>query len=365
MSNHPVPAGFHHERLKLARLAAGQSYPDIGRLLGVTRQYAHRLEVNATPSPVQLERLAQHLRVTEAFFHIPRQCPLEPEQCHFRPLRSATLGLKKTLAAQVEVFETLLQQLEQTVAFPEPRIPDIGDADISSGDAIERLAEQLRRELELGLGPISSMTRLAEKAGVLLIQLTEADARTGSFSLFNERPLIVCSGTPDSACLQRFDLAHEIGHLVLHQGMETGCRQTEEQANRFASALLMPRSAFAAEFPTMRGRYLSWSALGEMKLRWRVSFKALLYRAGRLGLLTPAQVKSGFVHLARHGHARTEALDERLPPESPELVQRAFDLLDHADWQRLLEQTGLTRDVLAGRYRLELPRPRLALVHSA
>ncbi|HPQ95630.1 MAG TPA: ImmA/IrrE family metallo-endopeptidase [Thiolinea sp.] len=364
MNGNPAAARSRHDKLKLARLAAGQSYPDIGRLLGVTRQYAHKLEVNAVPSPAQCRQLGAHLLVTETFFHTPRQCPLEPEQCHFRPLRTATLGLKKTLAAQVEIFETLLQQLEQEVDFPPVNIPDIGDADIGSAAAIERLAEQLRRELELGPGPLSSMTRLAEKAGVLLVQLTEADARVETFSLFNERPLIVCSNTGTPA-RQRFDLAHEIGHLVLHQGMETGCRQTETQADRFASALLMPRSAFAAEFPAMRGRYLSWQALGEMKVRWRVSFKALLYRAGRLGLLTPEQVKSGFVHLARHGHARHEDLDELIPAESTELVQQAIDLLDHADWQQLLDQTGLTREAVAGRYRLELPRPRLTLVHSA
>ncbi|WP_122673020.1 ImmA/IrrE family metallo-endopeptidase, partial [Pseudomonas viridiflava] len=95
-----------------------------------------------------------------------------------------------------------------------------------------------------GLGPISSMTKLAEKVGVLVVNLADVDERVDAFSLFNKRPLIVRSTAKSSPGRQRFDLAHELGHLVMRQGIETGCRRTEDQANQFASALLMPRASF-------------------------------------------------------------------------------------------------------------------------
>ncbi|HEY8908294.1 MAG TPA: ImmA/IrrE family metallo-endopeptidase, partial [Rhodoferax sp.] len=45
----------------------------------------------------------------------------------------------------------------------------------------------------------------------------------------------------------QFGVAHELGHFSLHIGVLTGDQLTETQANRFASALLMPRSTFATE----------------------------------------------------------------------------------------------------------------------
>ncbi|MBJ6610546.1 MAG: ImmA/IrrE family metallo-endopeptidase [Candidatus Thiothrix moscowensis] len=356
--------GFCHDKLKLARLAAGKSYLDIGEMLGVTRQYAHKLEVNAIPSDSQIQSLAGHLLVTEDFFFSPRKRPLELEQCHFRSVRSSTQTLKKMIAAQVEIFEGIVSHLEDEVAFPLISITDIGDADITSIDNIERLAERFRRELDLGLGPISNMTKLAEKVGTLVINVVEADDRVDAFSLFNERPLIVRNTAKVNPCRLRFDIAHEMGHLVLHQGIETGCRLTEEQANQFASALLMPRASFSAEFPRMRGRYLNWPALKEMKLRWRVSFKALIYRASKLGLLTPEQAKSGFVYLSRHGYTKTEEFDEQIPMEEPSMVQRAIDLLDYSTWKRVLDTSGLTCEAISSRYLLTVPKPHLSLVRS-
>ena len=286
---------------------------------------------------------------------------MELEQCHFRSLRSSTQTLKKTIAAQVEMFELLVDELDKEIAFP-PVDFKAFDGPIDTVSKIEQLAEKFRREQGLGLGPISSVTKLAEKIGVLVVDLNEADERVDAFSLYNKRPLIVRSTAKASPGRQRFDLAHELGHLVMHQGVETGCRDTEDQANQFASALLMPRASFAAEFPAMRGRYLNWPALKELKLRWKVSFKALIYRARSLDLLTAEQAKSGFTHLNRKGFTKDEEFDELIPMESPALVQRAIDLLDYATWKRVLEGSGLTPKKVTGQFLLKVPASPLRLV---
>lgn len=353
---------FYSERLKLARLAAGKSYLDVGDVLGVTRQYAHKLEVNAVPSSSQITTLANYLMVTEDFFFKPRFRPLELEQCHFRGLRSSTQSLKKMIVAQVEIFEGIARSLEEEVNFPSIALPDIGNVDLINPENIERVAEQFRRDLELGLGPISNITKLAEKIGVLVINVAEVDDRVDAFALFNGRPLIVRNTAKANPCYLRFDIAHEIGHLVLHQGVETGCRLTEDQANQFASAVLMPRVAFANEFPMMRGRYLNWSALAEMKLRWRVSFKTLIYRASKLGLLTPEQAKAGFIYLARHGYTKKEEFDDQIPMEEPSMVQRAINLLDIPTWKRILRESGLTEMAIESRYLLKVPVNPFAVV---
>ncbi|MEH6387091.1 MAG: XRE family transcriptional regulator [Pseudomonas profundi] len=359
----PLGDEFSPDKLRLARCAAGRSLAEIGELLGVTRQYAHKLEINSIPNPSQLKRLCEILCVKESFFFAPRRSGVELEQCHFRSVRTSTQTLKKAIAAQVEMFELLVDELDKEVAFPAVSFNAIEEP-VSGAAKIELVVEQFRREQGIGLGPLSSVTKLAEKIGVLVVNLADADDRIDAFSLFNKRPLIVRNTSKVNPGRQRFDLAHELGHLVMHQGIETGCRDTEEQANQFASALLMPRTSFAAEFPAMRGKYLNWSALKELKLRWKVSFKALIYRARALELLTADQAKSGFTYLARKGFTKHEEFDELIPMEAPLLVQRAIDLLDFATWNKVLAGAGLTSEMVEKRFMLTVQVSPLQLVKS-
>ncbi|MEA9977120.1 MULTISPECIES: XRE family transcriptional regulator [unclassified Pseudomonas] len=357
----PLGDEFSPDKLRLARCAAGRSLAEIGELLGVTRQYAHKLEVNAVPSRMQLAQLCETLGVHESFFFAPRRGSVELEQCHFRSVRASSQTLKKTIAAQVEMFELLIDELDKEVAFPTVSFSML-DEPVSGIGKIEQVAEKFRREQGLGIGPLSSVTKLAEKVGALVVNLAEADDKVDAFSLFNKRPLIVRNTAKLNPCRQRFDLAHELGHLIMHQGIETGCRDTEDQANQFASALLMPRASFAAEFPPMRGKYLNWSALKELKLRWKVSFKALIYRAQSLDLLTAEQAKSGFTYLNRKGFTKHEEFDELIPMESPMLVQRALNLLDYGSWKRVLTASGLASDTVSMQYMLQVPASPLRLV---
>ncbi|WP_285425356.1 XRE family transcriptional regulator [Pseudomonas sp. efr-133-TYG-103a] len=359
----PLGDEFSPDKLRLARCASGRSLAEIGELLGVTRQYAHKLEINSIPNPGQLKQLCEILNVKESFFFVPRKSGVELEQCHFRSVRASTQTLKKTIAAQVEIFELLVDELDKEVAFPSVDFLAIEEP-VTGAGKIEQVAERFRREQGIGLGPLSSVTKLAEKIGVLVVNLADADDRVDAFSLFNKRPLIVRNTSKVNPGRQRFDLAHELGHLVMHQGVETGCRETEEQANQFASALLMPRASFAAEFPAMRGKYLNWPALKDLKLRWKVSFKALIYRARALDLLTADQAKSGFTYLARKGFTKHEEFDELIPMESPLLVQRAIDLLDFSTWSRVLAGAGLTRQMVENQFMLKVPASPLRLIKT-
>lgn len=353
---------FSGEQLKLARLAAGMSLVDMGTAITVTRQYAHKLENGATPSEEQVLKLSELLKVSENFFFKRRASPIESDECHFRSLRSATQTMKKQVAAQVEMFESnFIKLLLEEVEFPEINIPTVGDSDSLNSAEIELIAEDFRRKLGLGLGPISNIIRLAENLGAYVISLRGIDEKIDGFSIFRDRPIIVRNSAKESPCRLRFDVAHEIGHLVLHQGIETGCRKSEEQANNFASALLIPRSSFQGEFPDMRGSYFHWDALEDMKARWGVSLKAIIYRASKLGLITPDKARTGYTYLARQGHL-VERGDNRVPMEKPAMLQSAIDMLDSYSWIKMISVSGLDRSELINTFQLKIPEPHLQVV---
>jgi len=100
---------------------------------------------------------------------------------------------------------------------------------------------------------------------------------------------------------QRFTVAHELGHLVLHKGGRyvdkgttlrfrdresgTGSQVEERQANQFAAALLMPATWVRREFAKHPFDFGDDEALTEMCRKFGVSSQAMVYRLVNLALL--------------------------------------------------------------------------------
>lgn len=340
---------FHADKLRLARLLAGLSLDELGGLVGTSRQFIHRLETGAKePTPEMVAALAAALAVTPAFFAEPAINPVREEDCHFRRLQSAPRGLLAQAIARGTMIETLVDALERQVRLPRVDFPEAQRP--ATTDAIERIAEEARLHWYLGLdGPITSMTRVIENAGAVVVQFDDLTDRIDALSMARRRPIIVRSTAKTAAVRLRFDLAHEAAHLIMHQGIVTGDSVTEGEAHRFASAFLIPRAAFAREFPRGR-RTLDWTALWAMKLRWKVSVRAIARRAFDLGLIDAAQYRTANIQLVKNGQAKSERYDDRITPEEPELLGAAISWLagrDATGLPRLTADLGMTPALFA------------------
>lgn len=320
-----IPQEFNGAELRLARIFNNYSLEDVAEKVSKTRQYLSSLESGkATPTQELAEKLAQVLSVEITFFlsNIPR---IHEEQFHFRKKVSASVSLKNSVMARGELVKRLSYYLDSKLKLPEVRIPDFS-ADTHRHD-IEKVAELSRDYWELGRGPIENVTRLAENIGVVVTSFKSISKEIDALSLVTKRPIIVRSEAKEDACRQRFDICHEIGHFVLHQGIQTGDRITESEANSFASAFLIPRSMMAKLFPKPKGSRLDWQGIKEFKLTWKVSKAAILYRAMKLELITAAQYKSGVITLNRTGEATGEKDDYLISKENPELLRKALQML--------------------------------------
>lgn len=316
-----MPSAVIGANIRLARLFHGYSLEDVAAHLGKTRQYVHKIETEqVTPPEPVLEAIADMTQVYPVFFY--RQSPgsISEEQCHFRKHFTARAAIKHMALAKGELFRRLVAGVEDQVEFPAPSIPQY---EVGSLVDIEQAAEACRRHWGLGLGPIQNMVRLAENVGVVVTSFKGVSREVDAYSIGAARPIIVLNADEASACRLRFDVAHELGHLVMHVGELTGDRKTEGEANRFAGAFLLPRSSFVKEFPRMRGSHLNWQGLSELKLRWKVSKAALLYRAKQLNLIGEDQYRTGVIRLNRGGEARVEREDGLIPKEVPELFPQA------------------------------------------
>lgn len=315
---------FNGAQLRLARVFNGLALEEVADQVEKTRQYVHKLETNqGTPTDELAERLAGVVRVQPAFFFQPRT-EVDEDQFHFRKLFTTRAMVKQMTLARGELFGRLVEYLEGLLSLPKINIPTI---DVTTSEDIERAAERCRQHWGLGLGPIEHMTRLAENLGALVTSFQGVSTEVDALSVSLRRPIIVRNEAKQSTCRQRFDVAHELGHFVLHVGKVTGDRTTEGEANRFASAFLVPRSMMAKLFPRPRGSRLDWAGMRDFKMTWKVSKAALLYRARQLDLINDDQYKTGAITLRRTGEASGEKEDSLIPQERPELLRRSLELL--------------------------------------
>ncbi|KMZ12448.1 Transcriptional regulator, XRE family [Candidatus Burkholderia humilis] len=220
------------------------------------------------------------------------------------------------------------------------------------------------------MGPIQSMTWVAENAGAVVMPVSGLAAEIDASSFATRRPVIAVNPEGRSACRARFGVAHEIGRFCLHIGVQTGDKLTESQTNRFASAFLMPRRHFAPECRgALRNSRLNWPALSDMKMRWGVSKAAILYRGRQLGVFTEEQYKTGGVSLHRRGEARGEEEDARIPVESPDLIADSMEVLKNAFGisrvtlaRQMNVHVALLDELLSARFGVQAPPASLANV---
>lgn len=358
---------FDGSSLRLARIFNDFALEEVAEKVGKTRQYLHKLETGqSSPTPELSESLAHALYVLPNFFS-KKEYRLNEDQFHFRKLFTTKNSIKQVAIARGEMMHLLIKELEKELKFPPVNIPCFQN--IMRNDDIEQAAEECRKHWGLGLAPIHNMTRLAENIGAIVTNFNIVSKEVDALSVSVERPFIVRNTAKESVCRQRFDIAHEIGHLVMHEGIVTGDRTTENQANRFASALLLPRPMMLKLYPRPNGNRLDWKGMREFKLSWKVSKAAILYRARQLDLITESQYKTGVITLRKYGETQGEKEDHLIAPEPPELLEKSLRVLlekknlGFSELARKLEvQPKFIQEVTGLSMREALRKPTLKLV---
>jgi Zn-dependent peptidase ImmA (M78 family)/DNA-binding XRE family transcriptional regulator len=321
---------FYGNKLRLARTLKGLSQKELGDLVSTSRQFIHQLEAGIRQPAIDvLNAFCEILQVDPSFFSRPLTNDVKPEQCHFRKRRATTAALIDRVLAFSTLFEELISYLHEFLDLPPSNIPFIDDIEEPyTAQFIEEAAENCRRQWKLGLSaPISNLVRVLENFGIVITQFSGVSEKVDALSINRKFPIIIRNTAKESICRLRFDLAHELGHFILHEGLETGDHLTEAEANRFASAFLLPRAAFLKEFPNLLGRNIPWNFIYDFKIRWGASVKAIVYRAHSLGLLNAQQYRGANVFLNKSGQTRVEKFDDKINPEEPELLPKAIEMM--------------------------------------
>lgn len=332
---------FNGERLTMARQLAGLKKAHLASLIDMSPASVTSWESGTKqPNRSTLAKLSLALNVEPQFF--AGGAPPRVSKPHFRSLRSTPQIAQDEAEAYGKFVAEVAGMLENAVEFPETSLPDIPVDPAEHAASPEEAAQTARELFGVGPGPIQHVVRLAERVGVVVVFSEPRIASIDAYSLHTaSRPVIVLNPAKDDYYRQRFDVAHEIGHLIMHHDAEPGGKVAEDQAHRFAAELLMPAEEIGPYLPTSTGGR-AWAQLADMKEHWGVSLAALLYRARTLGVMGDVSYRNAMVRMSQNGWRRAEP-GRVTSLEMPSLLPQAREVMSSAgiDDEKFLSGSGL------------------------
>lgn len=305
---------FNPDRLKLARLRLGLSLTKLAENGDVSLRSLTEYEAGKRPpSADNLTKLAEALDVPATFFYRETLDLVSVEAASFRKLSKATVGRRNAVLASAALTLEFFAEIDKRFELPTPSVPTHDK--LSPGHA----ADLTRSQWNLGDRPISNLVHLLESKGVRIASLSQDYLDIDAFCFYRDAIPYAFVNTGKSAERQRFDLAHELGHLVLHSEINmdpSTSKEREAQANEFASTFLMPVTAVLSQ--SMSGATIE--RVLAARSYWKVSAMAMTHRLHELHLLSDWQYRTTCITLSERGYRSSEP--GGMVPETSQLLRK-------------------------------------------
>ena len=269
----------------------------LAKVAGVTVRSVTAYESGKTqPTDSTLCDLSRALNFPRSFFSSsPIEAPTHLN-ASFRSMSSMSASQRDAALSAGALAIEFSEWIGERFNLPTSNLPDLRGYEPSSA------AEALRGLWRLGERPIKNAIHLAEANGVRVFSLAQECREVDAFSLWRGETPYVFLNTMKTAERSRFDLAHELGHLVMHRHGGPGGRDSEREADRFAGAFLMSEGSVRACAP----RLPCLEHLIILKQNWNVSVAAITHRLLDLGLLSPWHYRMLCIEIGKRGYRVSE-----------------------------------------------------------
>ena len=322
------------EKLKEARLARGYTVTALAEKIGISKQTISKYELGqSSPSSETMIKYCNFLNFDINFFMFNNEDSSNNYgTIFFRSLKSAESQVREEIKIRIKWTNYIYQYINEFIEFPKLNLPDFEEKSLENLDLykIEDIADKLREYWNIGKGPINNLSVLLEQNGIILCNSNINNVKVDACpEVINNTAIFFIRTNAISACRLRFDLAHELGHLILHSEITKEelenkeiLDRIEKEANMFASAFLLPREEFSNEVLA-----LSLDHFVNLKSRWKVSIAAMIYRCKELGIFSDSQVLYLRKQISLKKWRTIEPLDDVIAIEKPKLLSNAIKLI--------------------------------------
>lgn len=335
---------FFGEKLQSVRELNGLSRKELADKLNLSEQAIWQYENQYTVPKFEVtNELKKVFNVKAQFFYTePFTTTISKvESIAYRAEDREARKKTKMETTFIDFISYFLDKFESKLNLPTSPLPLLRDESIQlynmsmeTSDRLlqlENIAENARKKLDVQSN--SELLYKLELSGIYILEKnmgTSIDAYSTWTS--QEKPFIILGNKKKSAVRRNFDLAHELGHLLLHYRIDMDSltkdehKIIEKEANDFASFFLLPKAQFLKDFPTISKKSNPKSYL-DLKMKYMVSIGALEYRAYKMGLLTFEENRYFYATLNRKDYKKNEPLDEDIAIVRPGKVRSLLDLI--------------------------------------
>lgn len=291
-----------HRQLTFAREYRGITQTELAsRVSGLSQSNLSKYEKGlSTLSDDLLSRIMDSIGFPMAFLDVSIRN--EAEDKHYRKKASVSKSARGIIDRFVSIVAYCYDWMCDMMDFPSFGFSYF---DIESGFTPEEVARNIRRKLRLGVEPVRNIVNLIEANGIVVYMW---DCRYDDFdgvSMITDRGNhIIIVNRNMSNDRVRFTLAHELGHILMHQSVDfviSESRDREKEANAFASEFLLPSQALKTQLVGMK-----FSDLPALKRYWHASMASIVRRSYDLGCMDRTKYTTFMTELSRNGWRKNE-----------------------------------------------------------
>jgi Zn-dependent peptidase ImmA (M78 family)/DNA-binding XRE family transcriptional regulator len=303
--------------VRMVREARRWTQLDLADAAGVSQGFVSKVEKGLLPLATEyLVAVADALAVPADLLRVAGPIGGVEVTClhHRRRSSGMSVGTMRAVEGLTQLTRLSVDGLSAGLDDLQPQLLELTRMPLAQHGDPAAVANALRRAWDLPAGPIEGLVGLLESAGVRVMRRDLGTAAQDAVSTWptGRRPLILLNRDlpPDR---ERFTLAHEVGHLLMHQ---LPADDQEKEANRFAGEFLAPADELE---PLLQGLTVrQFAKLADLKMTWKVSMAMLIQRAADLGCISASQFKTFRIRLNQYGWSQHEPGD--LPAEAPRHV---------------------------------------------
>lgn len=324
---------IYGERIRQGRILRGLSQEQLAKQLDITRQAISNCEKNNINLNINnLLKMSEVLELPLSFFY---KSPVDDnEQIIFFRSKDIPKKTRDQLKEEINVFDKeIVRYFENYIQFPTINLPNLKEIlgeEVCNykKETIIKACKEIRKYWNIGDKPIDNLAYLLQLNGFIISKQYINQNKTDGFSQrIGDKSYIFVSANKECAVRTRFDLAHELGHLVLHNRLgkeDVEEKVIEKDADFFASEFLYPSDVFLNE---IQDYSIGFDRFIELKEKWKISIQAIVRKCKDLELISDDKYIYFQKRISYNKWRKNEPLDNRIVAEEPRLFGDIIELL--------------------------------------
>ena len=203
----------------------------------------------------------------------------------YRKKAKLTKGDENAINEEVKDKAERYLKIEDTLGISMTFNYDLSDIVVSTRQDVKRVVARIRKDWNLGLGPISNIIDLLESHGLRVIEIEAPDSFDGMCIFVGDKKPVLVLNKHYTVERKRFNTLHEFGHSVMRMDDSLSKKEKESLCHYFAGELLLSSEVLHQVFGS-RINKVFLNEIGHLQTQFGISIDAIFHRLKDEGIMS-------------------------------------------------------------------------------